>query len=83
MVYLAEGALLTAHSMAAIPEFDPKVLERIREVLSDTFSGLTGSAMGKHLSQLGIGDSTTRQFIPNKVFNRSPQHKRRQYPNSG
>lgn len=43
--------------MAAIPLFDPAVLERISDVLADTSSGLTGSEIGKHLTQLGISDS--------------------------
>jgi len=42
--------------MAAIPVFDPAVLERISEVLADTSSGLTGSEIGRHLGQLGIAD---------------------------
>jgi len=42
--------------MAAIPLFDSAVLERICDVLADTSSGLTGSEIGKHLTQLGISD---------------------------
>jgi uncharacterized protein (TIGR02391 family) len=42
--------------MAAISQFDPNVLERICEVMADTASGLTGSEIGKQLSQLGIAD---------------------------
>ncbi len=42
--------------MAAIPEFDPLVLERICDVLADTSTGLTGSEIGKLLRRLSIDD---------------------------
>ncbi len=42
--------------MAALAAFDLSVLERICEVLADTSTGLTGSEIGKLLSQIGIDD---------------------------
>ena len=42
--------------MAAVPSFELSVLERICDVLADTSAGLTGTQIGKLLSQLGIHD---------------------------
>ncbi len=42
--------------MAAIPEIDCGVLERVCDVLADTSTGLTGSEIDKLLRRLGIAD---------------------------
>lgn len=42
--------------MAAIPKIDETCLQRICDVLGDTSGGLTGSEIGKLLSQAGIAD---------------------------
>jgi len=42
--------------MAAVPSFELSVLERICDVIADTSAGLTGTQIGKLLSQLSIHD---------------------------
>ena len=65
--------------MSAIPEFDLSALERLSEVLADTSSGLTGSEIGKLLSQLGVDDPLPGMTKRVRLFEALKQRQQRDH----
>lgn len=62
--------------MAAIPEIDSVVLERICDVLADTSTGLTGSEIGKLLRRLSIDDPMPGMTKRVRLFDALSQRQR-------
>jgi len=54
--------------MARIPPFADNVLEKICDILGDTYAGLTGSEIGELLHRLGIKDPSPTMTKRKRLF---------------
>jgi len=54
--------------MARVPPFDDNVLEKICDILGDTYEGLTGSEIGGLLRRLGIEDPSPMMTKRKRLF---------------